>query len=358
MNRYIPNRLNKIEEYRPGVGSYPVRLDANESPFSPPVGVMGAFAEAVKKIDYNRYPDPLAKELASAFAKAHGVAPENVVAGNGSDELISVIVNGFLSEGERLLVTAPDFSMYEFYGALRGVEILTLPKSEDHGIDFDKMLSVVEKSRPSALIFSNPCNPTGRAYHRDEIMDFVSRVKTLVIVDEAYAEFCGFDCSVLDRSVKTDNLIVLRTLSKAYGLAALRIGFAVANPALASAIRKVKSPYNVNTLTQLFALAALRHKEEYAPLIGAVIREKERLFERLCTLSEVYGFVVYPSDTNFVLIKCDDDDANNIYTVLCEEGIKIRCMPPYLRITAGSKEETEKFIKAFEAHLARKHKNR
>lgn len=356
MNRYIPKRIDSIEEYTPVSGDYRIRLDANESPFAPPAAVLSEFASIINGIEYNRYPDSSASALTAAFARAYGQAAENVVAGNGSDELISVIINAFLSEGDTLLVAAPDFSMYEFYGALRGVRVVSAPKTEDHGIDFDAMLRMIEEEKASAVIFSNPCNPTGRAYDRETVIDFVSRANTLVILDEAYADFCEFGCSLLDICAKRDNLIILRTLSKAFGLASMRVGFAVTNGDIASAIRKVKSPYNVNSVTQAFAAAVLNHKPEYDAQKDEILIQKKRMHARLCDLSEKYSFTVYGSDTNFVFARFYEGGAKQIFDELAKRGIKIRCMPPYLRITAGMESETNEFLRVLEQILAQTQK--
>ncbi len=350
MNKYIPQRVHKTEEYKPISGDYPIRLDANESPYPPPAKVQAEFSDALCRLEYNRYPLSAADFTVAAFSKAYSLSSENIVTGNGSDELISVIINTFLCEGDSLLVTAPDFSMYEFYGAQRGAKVISTPKTVKEGgheIDFEELLKIVEQKCVKAVIFSNPCNPTGKEYDRQTVLDFVLRAGTLVIVDEAYIEFCEGECSLIKDSIRLENLIVLRTMSKAYGLAALRCGFAISNSEIISALYKMKSPYNVNSVTQAFVTAALNNRVLYTELISEIVRQKRRIYDFLRTLAANGEFEVYPSGANFVFARFGEQKAVEIFDLLLQRGIKVRCMPPYLRISAGSPSEIDEFIKVF-----------
>lgn len=342
MNRYIPARLAEFEEYRADNGSYRIRLDANESPFLPPDTAVKKFLSAFGIAAVNRYPDSGAAPAVSAFAERYGVKAANVVAGNGSDELISVIAGAFLAEGDRLLTFSPDFSMYSFYASLRGAKVTEIKKNADFEIPLSSLPDIIRDTGASLVMFSNPCNPTGRAYSREEILSAVDASPCLFVVDEAYAEFADRDVSVLRDAPERENLIVLKTLSKAFALASMRCGFAVSCAELAAVLKKVKSPYNVNTMTQLFAKAVLEEKTESDRNIQSIKNEKKR-FER--ELADACGNIsLTKTETNFLLIKPAGKTAEEVYRRLLEKGIKVRLLGEYLRITVGLPEENRAFI--------------
>lgn len=344
MNKYIPEKINSLDEYIPDNASYRIRVDANESPFLPSATMMADMRAAFEEIPFNRYPDSTASALVAEYAKIYGVDENCVVAGNGSDELISVISQTFLSPGDKVMVVLPDFSMYEFYAKIGGAEIVRYTKHDDFEIDFSEVSREVAEKSIKMVIFSNPCNPTGRCYPKADIENFVSRTDALIVVDEAYMEFCESDNGIINDYEKYENLIVLKTLSKAFGLAAMRCGFAVGQAELISAIKKVKSPYNVNTATQRVAAAALRHYEEIKENTAVMISERKKLSSALYEMAERYGFKVYESDTNFVFAELGDA-AQKVYSALKDNSIKIRCMGKYIRVTASFKEETDEVIR-------------
>jgi histidinol-phosphate aminotransferase len=345
MNKYIPERLNALFDY-PAELSYPkIKLDANESPFDLSDDVFCDFIESLSDVSFKRYPDPRASAAVNAFAKRHGLDADNVVAGVGSDELISVIINSFLDEKSTIVTAPPDFSMYNFYGGIRGAKVVDILKGEDFAIDFDSLAKASKKA--DLIIFSNPCNPTGRSYSRENILSFVDSCDCLVIIDEAYAEFSDIDISVINEAGNRENLIILRTLSKAYGLAAIRCGFAVSNSEVAAAIRKVKSPYNLNSVTEEFAACVLS-AEGHDKNIENIKANRKKLEDELFVLGVKYNFKVYKSDANFVLIEFDEDRAMLIHSMLKEKGVSTRLLAPYLRITAGKDDEIAIFLEIFE----------
>ncbi|MBR5453184.1 MAG: histidinol-phosphate transaminase [Clostridia bacterium] len=345
MNKYIPEKIAKLDEYIPDNGKYDIRVDANESPFLPSDEMKKDMEKAFSCLAFNRYPDSEASCLKSAFADAYGLDADCVVAGNGSDELISVITATFLSPGDKVLVVLPDFSMYEFYSKICGAEVVRYEKHSDFSVDFDDISRRIKDEDIKMVIFSNPCNPTGRAYDRKSIDKFLDSADTLVVVDEAYMEFCTGDSSVLSEYNGRDNLIVLKTLSKAFGLAAMRCGFAVGNRELITAIKKVKSPYNVNSATQAVAAAVLSHMDEIKANTAVMIAQRQRIEKELTMLSEKYSFKVYKSDTNFVFAHIGEK-SREIYSYLVSRSIKIRLMGEYLRITASYPEETDRVMSA------------
>ena len=346
MNRYIPERINKIEEYTPSEGVYSIRLDANENPYR--TDLTSLLADSLTSIDADRYPDPFATDLRGEFGRCFSVDPDCVVAGNGSDELIGVIVNLFLEKGDTLAVTKPDFSMYSFYASLSGAKVVSEQKSGDMGIDFDALGDLVKSSGAKLVMFSNPCNPTGLAYDREVILNFVRSVDCMVVVDEAYMEFCREGCSVIDECEKLDNLIVLKTLSKAYCSAAARIGFAVSNPDVIKAIMKVKSPYNLNSVSQALGVAVMKNYPR-GYKCDTIVSDTKELYDFFCSLENDGGYKTMPTDANFVLLSFEKDGmAEYIYNELKKRSIIIR-MPDklHLRISCGRSDENKVLTEAF-----------
>lgn len=361
-NKWIPERIRRLEAYQPAEGECAIRLDANESPFAPTDEMRKAFAAALNEVQFQRYPEPAASGLISAYSEKYRLPPELIVAGNGSDELISLICTAFLLPGDRMAVTAPDFSMYAFYGNLAGAEMVTFEKDRDLCIDSEKLVRFVKENRVRLLIFSNPCNPTGRLLSRKEVYTVVRETEALVVVDEAYMEFCEEGESVLPLigGGEHPNLIVLKTLSKAYGFAAARIGFAVGERAIAEAIRKVKSPYNLNAVSQKLGEVMLSFSETAKKNIH-VIKENRSALERALTKGEGDGaYRLYPSATNFVLLRFKDtangtgsERAKEMFESLKREGILVRyILGDCLRITAGTEKENDALLSAFFAHIA------
>lgn len=349
----IPKKIRDIEAYSPNLVPVTVRLDANESPFLPSKKVLDELAAAVYGIDFNRYPDPYATKLVKKFSDLYNLSPDNVTAGNGSDELIGLIVSSFTGEGDSICVAVPDFSMYTFYAHLAGAASVKLVKNSGFEIDFDGLLRESEKAGAKIVIFSNPCNPTGWVAKREAIIDFIEKSKAIVVVDEAYMEFSPEDESVLDLTHKYDNLIVLKTMSKAYGAAALRLGFMVAGRELTDSIRKVKSPYNVNTVSQVFGEIILENANEIRQQVAKIKDNLNYLRNELLKITSDKIKRICETAANFVYIETNSEEtAKNIHLSLTEKGVAIRCMANgYLRISAGTREECEIFLNKFKEVL-------
>ena len=224
----IPEKLQSKEPYTPVTAGYSIRLDANESPYNVSAELREDMKRALDDIDFNRYPDPLAADLCKAFARAYGIRSSYVTAGNGSDELIGLILSSFLEKGEGVTVALPDFSMYAFYASLSEEKLHVFKR--DGAPTLDGLRAFVRETGSAAVIFSNPCNPTGQGYDRKSVLQFVLSTDALCIIDEAYMDF--WDQSILADAPWLENAFVLRTLSKVFGAAALRLGFAVANAKL------------------------------------------------------------------------------------------------------------------------------
>ena len=345
MSYTLCGKVKNLTPYEPIKGHYDIRLDANESYIPLPDELREKIAAKAASADFNRYPDPLAAELCEAFGSLYDVSPELLTAGNGSDELISVIIGCLLEDGDAILTFAPDFSMYRFYGELSEHPVYVMGKDDDFRIDIDEVIRTVKEKNVKMLIFSNPCNPCSVGIEREEVRRLIRSVDALVILDEAYMDF--WDQSLISEVEDYDNLIILKTCSKAVGMAALRVGFAIANKTLTRAIRAVKSPYNVNTLSQDIAALVLVEKDFLQACREKLLVSRAEL---QCAFDELAGMYpdifekVWPSVTNFIMIRAAK--ALELQKALMERSIAVRCFDGYLRITAGSLEENARLIAA------------
>lgn len=344
----LNEKIRDLVPYEPINGDYKIRLDANESFLPVPEYIMKEVIASELSLQFNRYPDAVAEKLCAAFSSAYGLDPVNVAAGNGSDELISVIFGGFLMRGEAFATVSQDFSMYDFYGSLSEGRAVKIQKEADFTLDVDKVIKTCNDENVRLLIFSNPCNPTSLGLDREKIRKLIKGVNGLVILDEAYMDF--WDQSMLSEVLNYDNLLILKTCSKAFGLAALRLGFAVGNEKLVRAIKAIKSPYNVNSFSQMMGTVLLSHKAETAAALKQIVASRKELEEMLLKLSEEFPgkLSIIPGCTNFVTVITEDKE--EIFSYLLKLGIAIRKFPEFLRITAGSHSEnceTVRFIGNF-----------
>lgn len=347
MSYTLNEKIRNLTPYEPIKGNYKIRLDANESFLPLPRELLEKATLDVLNNRVNRYPDPFAAKLCQAFAAFYGVKARYVTAGNGSDELISLIAGAFFTPQDELVTLDQDFSMYAFYGSVYGVKTSIFPKNEDLTVDTKALAEYINRSGARGLIFSNPCNPTSLCMDRREVLELVEAVPDcLVVADEAYMDFA--DESILDRAHLYDNLIVLKTCSKAVGLAAIRLGFAVAGDTLTRALRAVKSPYNVNDMSQSIGYQVLSEEGYVIDCTERIIRSRDALFSGIMALHMKHRLfeTVYPTSTNFVYIRTRY--AKPIFDALLERSIAVRFMGNYLRICAGSKDENETLLDALE----------
>ncbi|WP_283607637.1 histidinol-phosphate transaminase [Faecalispora anaeroviscerum] len=345
----LNSKIKDLTPYEPLEGDFRIRLDANESFLSLPTNVMSKMMDSFAYTAFNRYPDPLAVDVCRVFAQYYGIRPENVTAGNGSDELISVLMTAFLMKGDTVLTLSPDFTMYRFYSSLVEAQCVEVVKKSDLTIDVEELISVANQTGAKMILFSNPCNPTSLGLSREQVRKIIRSVSALVILDEAYMDF--WDQSLIQETEQYDNLVVLRTCSKAISLAALRLGFAVANQTITAAMQAVKSPYNVNSVTQNAGAVVLSYPKMLDRSIEKIIDSRKALSQGLQRLLEKNPgrFLLYPSCTNFVLLRLSD--ARHVYEKLLTEGIAVRLMGDFLRITAGSSAENLDLLTALEQIL-------
>lgn len=353
MSYEMPDKLKNLEPYEPNPNTYRIRLDANESFIEPSSAIKEKIGQIVEQFSYVRYPDPTSSAVCEAFGSFYGVKKDLITAGNGSDELISVIIGSFLSRGDKIMLFTPDFSMYSIYCGLSELQPVLVPKNSDLCIDIDGAIRKATEENIRAVIFSNPCNPTGQGIGREEMRRFVRSFPGLVILDEAYMDF--WDQSLLWETEEYDNLILLRTCSKAVGLASLRLGFAVSNRELTRALKAAKSPFNVNSMTQAIGTVILSDKAFSEDSIQKIRKSVSELYEGLTRLAKRYPgkMKVYPTCTNFVYLEMSD--ARELFSELLKTDISIRYFKDgFLRITCGTPDENREVLAALEELLKKR----
>ncbi len=348
MSYKLNKKIVDLVPYEPISGTYKIRLDANECPVDLPFEIKEQLKSAVDSISFNRYPDPLAGGVIKAFADFYGIDPELVTAGNGSDELIFLIESAFLEKNDKMLVVSPDFSMYNFYSSICEVECDTFFKNDSLDIDVDSLIERINSDNVKLLIFSNPCNPTGRGITAEQARRLVSGTEALVVLDEAYMDF--WDQSLINEVERYSNLIIFRTSSKAVGSAALRLGFAVAGKTISSAIKAVKSPYNVNSFSQAAGEIIYKNSDFLKNRLKTIVLSREKLYNGLVDISKSNpGFKPVESVANFVFV--NTPDAKKLWDYLKEKSIVVRLMGDNLRITAGTEDEVAETLGAIKQYF-------
>jgi histidinol-phosphate aminotransferase len=317
-----------------------VKLDANENPYGPSPAVLAALARADT---LHIYPDPEQRRFREAIGHYVGLDAAHVIGGTGSDELIDLLLRLFVAPGDALLNFPPTFSFYPFLAAIQDAFVDSVERRPDFSIDMDEAL----RHAPGVglIVTTSPNNPSGTLLPREDLLALLATGKP-VIVDEAYVEFCGQSC--VDLVPEHANLIVLRTLSKWAGLAGLRVGYMVAQPALIDLVLRVKQPYNLNAAAEIATLASLDDLEYIRGRIAAVERERERLFGLLSALP---GFEVTPSASNFLLCRLHAASAREVHAKLLDQGILVRyfdtpLLQNHIRITAGRPDQTDALMAA------------
>ena len=309
-----------------------VFLDANENPYNEP---------------YNRYPDPLQRELKSALRKVKGVPEENIFLGNGSDEAIDLAYRVFCNPGrDNVVALAPSYGMYQVCADINDVEYRSVMLDDNFDFQADKLLEACD-ANTKIIWMCSPNNPTGNSLNRDEMMKVIESFEGIVIVDEAYIDFSQ-QMSLRQELPTHPNLIILQTMSTAWGSAALRLGMAFASKEIINIYNKVKYPYNVNQLTQLQALEMLKDPFEVDKYVKILLAERTRLMQAFQDLPICEQ--IYKTDANFFLARVTD--ANAIYNYLVDRGVivrnrhKVQLCQNCLRITIGTRTENNELLSA------------
>lgn len=317
-----------------------IKLDAMENPFPLPAAVQQEIARVIRDMAINRYPDPSGTDVKKAIAKLWKMKPEQMILGNGSDELIQAIILAF---GGPVLVPMPTFAMYDITSRALAQAVVTVPLDGDFDLDAKQMLIKAKEYKAKVIFLACPNNPTGNRFSDTAVRTILDNANAAVVIDEAYFSFSGKTWLPLLK--KYPNMIVLRTLSK-IGFAGLRIGALIASEKIVAELNKIRLPYNINSLSQAVAVTALKHRKVLDQQISLLISERAKLYN---ALSKIHGLTVYPSETNFILFKTARD-ATGIFTRLKKAGILIKNLNKpgplrnCLRVTVGRPEENKEFL--------------
>jgi len=349
LQRWIRPEIRALSTYHVADAKGMVKLDAMENPYGWPPGLVEQWLQVLRAAELNRYPDPEARALVTALREVHQVPAQSaVMLGNGSDELIQLIMLAVAAPGRVVLSAEPGFSMYQMIACFVGLDYVGVPLSaQDFSLDLPAMLAAIERHQPAVIFLAYPNNPTGNLFDDAAIEEIIRAAPGLVVVDEAYHAFA--DATMMGRLADYDNLLVLRTLSK-MGLAGLRLGLLAADACWVDEINKIRLPYNINSLTQISARFAMQH----AALLGEQTDRISRDREDLCTqLQQIAGLTVYPSRANFILFRVPGGRATELYELLKQDGVLIRnlhkdgsALADCLRVTVGTVDENNAFLAA------------
>ncbi len=354
--------LDNIKSYQPGKPIDEVKrelglkrvfkLASNENPYGPTEKVKEAILTAAGEV--NRYPDGGCFKLRQVLSEKLSILADKIVFGNGSDELIVLALKAFVEPGDEVILSHPTFLVYKIASAIAEAKVVTVPV-RDFKYDLDGMLSKIT-DKTKMIFIVNPENPTGTYVTEDEMKDFVEKVPphVIVFIDEAYYEYAkGGDypetINMIDREDRT--VIVSRTFSKAYGLAGLRLGYTVARKDISMALNKVREPFNVNSVAQAAAVAALEDENGFARSVELVEKEKDKICKALNGMDVEF----VPPKANFILIDTKRS-SKKIFDFLLKEGVIVREMSSwsldgFIRVSVGFPEENDAFIEAFEKAL-------
>lgn len=338
LNSIVRENVKKLKPYSTArdefKGKASVWLDANENAFGSPINH-----------HYHRYPDPKQWKLKDRITQIKGVPSQNIILGNGSDELIDLLFRAFCNPGkDNAIILPPTYGMYEVCAQINDVEIRKVPLTQGFQMDLDSLAETIDEHTKLIFICS-PNNPTGNSIFREDVETLLANFKGIVVVDEAYINY-AHQKTFIQELTEYGNLLVLQTFSKAWGMAALRLGMGFASEEIIEVLNKIKPPYNINQATQDLALEALDNVNQINQWIQQTVQERKVLETNLSKLSFVEK--IYPSDANFILVKMKN--AHEIYQNLCDQGIVVRDrsqvehIEDCLRITVGNPKENAELI--------------
>jgi histidinol-phosphate aminotransferase len=346
--------VKDLEAYKVVPPNYNIIVNANENPFDFPDALKKELNDEIMRMPLNRYPDPSATDLREQLADYVGVDADQIICGCGSDEIMSMLNQTFINPGDVVISHAPSFSMYQIWSVIGGADFIWVPDNDDLYPDVENIINTAKLKNAKLIYLCSPNNPTGSLLPRHDVIDILEETNALVILDEAYIEFKK-EGDLTDIVNEYNNVIVLRTLSKAFGLAGIRCGYAVGPKPLIDMMYKVKSPYNLNKLTQAAAVIALKHRDMLLKNVEILNSERQRLYEFLKGLKGVTR--VYPTASNFIYFEVPDGAP--LYDALLDEGILVKYLKhdvsddvDHIRLTVGSPEENDAVIKVLKRSLS------
>ena len=352
--RWIRPEIQALSAYHVVEAGDLIKLDAMENPFVWPEALRQQWADSIRNLDVNRYPHPHAPELVRQIRRSMSISHQmGVLLGNGSDEIIQMIVMALAKPGRTLLSVEPAFVMYRMIATFCGMDYVGVPlNAEDFSLDTKRMLDAIEETRPAVIFLAYPNNPTGNLFDEQDIIRIIEAAPGLVVVDEAYAPFT--DSSFMSRLGEYPNLVVMRTVSK-MGLAGLRLGFLAGPAEWLNEFDKVRMPYNINVLTQFTAEFALKNVTVFDEQTSLIRDERTSMMRELTALP---ALEVFPSQANFILVRLLRGSAGELFDRLKEEGILVKLLhgshplvENCLRLTVGTPEENRRLSRALKKIL-------
>lgn len=326
-----------------------VKLDAMENPYGWSGELKAAWLDELQGAAVNRYPDAAARELKEQLYGSFSIPAEmGILLGNGSDEIIQIVIMALARPGAVVIAPEPTFVMYRFLAQVLGLEFAGVPlKAPDFALDLDAMLKAIDRYQPAVIFLAWPNNPTGNLFEAKAVERIIAAAPGLVIVDEAYTVFAG--SSFMEKTVRFENLLVMRTLSK-LGLAGLRLGYLAGNREWIEEFEKLRLPYNINVLAQKSGAFFLKHVDVMNQQAAQICKDRDGLIKEM---KKIRGITVWPSATNFILMRSDTRPGAAVYAGLKERGILVKnlhdvheSLANCLRVTVGTTAECEQFLAA------------
>ncbi len=346
--------VREMSAYHVGGGqTADVKLNQNESPYDLPAWLKLEILNEFYKESWNRYPDVFPSQAIERYARFLGVPKERVIMGNGSNELIYAIGLATLRRGASALIPSPSFSLYEKVATLLEADVIKVAMTANLDFQVKEIIEEAERSRPNLIVLSTANNPTSKSLAIEDIEDIVASARALVLVDEAYIEFSKQQ-SALKLIERYSNVMVLRTFSKAFGLAGLRIGFLIANAQLASELLKPKIPFATNRLAEIATIKLLDNYHVVQNVVSSILQERERLYGELQSIKTIK---THESDSNFFIIAVDNP--TRVFAELKAKGVLARDVSGYplmekcLRVNVGTREENDRFLSALKEAVSR-----
>ena len=356
MSRAVPLRpdLVGLTGYHSPQVDVEVRLNTNESPLPPPDAWLEELRAELGRIDFNRYPDREARELRSTLAQFHGVTPEEIFCANGSNEVLQCLLLAFGGARRRAATFEPTYALHRFIAALTGTPVVSAKRDERFAVDFDAAKSLLTEHSPAITFLCSPNNPTGNADPVELVERILGIAPGLVVVDEAYGQFAPASTVALQSLPGGAGLVVVRTFSKTWALAAARLGYLLADPEVVAACESVALPYHLSAFTQAAGRCALRFGEEMEARVAYIAEERGRVAAALGSLDVEQ----WPSDANFILFSPRPKAAGVVWQELLDRSVLVRDfsnrseLPDCLRVTIGTAAENDRFLGALSEVLA------
>ena len=355
MKQYFKTSVLNLDGYAsPPQKAFKVKLNQNESPFDIPDELKNRCIQRIEQLAWNRYPINNSQLLRDKLAARHGIKPDQILLGNGSNQLFQTLLTAVLSPGDGILLTPPTFSLYQLFAKIYDASIIEVMHPPDESYPLDTVLEKIQLEKPRLVIVCSPNNPTGAELALSDVEKICQNTPGLVLFDEAYGEFSDRDA--VSRVQHHENLVISRTFSKAFSVAGLRFGYLIAQRSVIQQLGKVNLPFNVNVFTEQVVMELLNHQSDLMQHVQYLQTERDRVY---ALIQRISGLTVYPSAANYLLLNGPDD--LDLFEALKKHGILVRDVSSYpllqghQRVTIGDKEENDLFLKALQMIMQEYH---